>query len=316
MTARTDLAVHVEEYLALRRRLGFALRSQGQLLESFVRFAERSGHRGPMTRDLAMSFARAGRAQDLINQRHRLGVVRRFALHRWTLDPATQIPPAGLLGRSPHRPTPHVYTDDETAALLRAAAAMRGALRARTYATYFGLLACTGLRPGEAVRLTLADVDLDGGVLTVRSGKSRRSRLVPLHSTALAALCRYDRHRGRTGPRNPAAAFFQPERGRPLTLAAVHHAFARLRTRLGWATPQGRPTVRLHQFRHAFATRRLLRWYAESADVPRKIHALATYLGHADIASTYWYLSAVPEILAITARRFEEFAAQGRGRPS
>lgn len=300
----------VDEYLALRRGLGFDLESPQWMLLDFARHADRVGHQGPLTIDLAVQWALSSSSSDPAQAARRLATVRQFARHRAVLDPATEIPPVGLLGRVRRRKTPHIYSDAEIASLLRQTTVLRPqkGLRPRTYGAFFSLLVSTGLRLSEACRLTSHDVNLIDGVLTIREGKFRKSRLVPLHPTATQALIRYAalRDEDRDAPRSPS--FFQTGRAPALTRAAVEKTFSRLRDRLGW-TAQGRARrPRIHDLRHTFAVRRLLRWYQDGADVDRKILALATYLGHAKVTDTYWYLSAVPELLALGSQRFERFA--------
>ena len=178
---------------------------------------------------------------------------------------------------------------------------------------FFSLLAATGLRLSEACRLELGDVDLDSGVLTVREGKFRKARLVPLHPTAVEALARYAADRDAFELAGPGC-FFRTERHRRSTAAAVEKTFSRIRQRLGW-TAQGRARQpRIHDLRHSFAVRRLLRLVRGGADLEQRLLALSTYLGHAHVTDTYWYLTGVPELMAIAAHRFERFArGQERG---
>jgi integrase len=174
-------------------------------------------------------------------------------------------------------------------------------------------LVSTGLRLSEACRLHRNDVDLREGLLTVREGKFRKTRLVPLHPTAVQALTRYAARRDAFQGAPRSEFFFPTDRAPALTRAAVEHTFSSLRDRLDWTTHGRTGHPRIHDLRHTFAVRKLLRWYEEGADVNRKILALATYLGHAKVTDTYWYLSAVPELMAVTARRFELFAQPQRG---
>lgn len=182
--------------------------------------------------------------------------------------------------------------------------------------TLFGLLFASGLRISEALRLTRDDVDLESGVITVVRTKFKKSRLVPLHTSTTRALRRYTKRRDRHHPAAVAQAFFLDDHGGPLGKSGVAGTFGRLRRHLGWTKdPQGhRP--RIHDARHTMAVRRLLRWYEEGAEVDRKIAALSTYLGHVEVNDTYWYLTAVPELMAVTAARFEAFcdARPPRGR--
>ena len=309
----------VNEYLALRRGLGFDLDTPSWLLRDFARYADRVGHQaGHVTTELAVQWALSSRSHDPAQAIRRLSTVRVFARYLAVFDPATEIPPVGLLGRLPRRKQPHIYNDAEVAALLHQASllAPRGGLRPKTYVTFFSLLLSSGLRLSEACRLTGRDVDLADGVLTVRESKFRKSRLVPLHSTVTRALARYVacRNACRGVPRSEY--FFRTDHVPALTRAAVQKTFSRLRNRLGWTATGRTHRPRIHDFRHTFAVRRLLRWYEDGADVDRKILALATYLGHAKVTDTYWYLSASPELMAITSQRFERFAQHEQERAS
>ena len=309
----------VNEYLALRRGLGFDLDTPGWLLRDFARYADRVSHQGGhVTTELAVQWALSSRSRDPAQAIRRLSTVRVFARYLAVFDPRTEIPPDGALGRLPRRKQPHIYNDAEVAALLRQASVLapRGGLRPQTYVTFFSLLLSSGLRLSEACRRTCRDVDLADGVLTVRQSKFRKSRLVPLHSTVTRALTHYVARRNacRSVPRSEY--FFRTDRVPALTRAAVEKTFSRLRNRLGW-TAEGRiRRPRIHDFRHTFTVRRILRWYENGADVDRKILALATYLGHARVTDTYWYLSAIPELMAITSQRFERFAQREQERTS
>ena len=308
----------VDDYLALRRDLGFDVERQRWLLRDFARYADRAGHRGPITVDLAVRWAVSSCPGDPARTERRLGAVRMFARHRAAFDSATEVPPAGLFGRIPRRKQAHIYSNLEISALLRECSLLRlrDGLRPRTYVAFFSLLASTGLRLSEARRLERADVDLSKGLLTVRAGKFRKSRLVPLHPSSVQALARYASQRDafRFAPRSEF--FFRTDHAPALQRAAVEKTFSRLRDRLRW-TSQGRARrPRIHDLRHTFAVRRLLRWYEEGTDLDRKMLALSTYLGHAKVTDTYWYLSAVPELMAITSRRFAQFARREQERAS
>ncbi|MGH7574490.1 MAG: tyrosine-type recombinase/integrase [Longimicrobiales bacterium] len=305
-----NLLKSVEEYLAFRRGLGFSLEHQRWLLLEFARYADRVGHQGPITVDLATRWA-LSRSDEPAQAERRLSAIRSFARHRALFDPATEVPPIGVLGRvSRRRKPPHIYTHAEITALLHEASLLlpRGGLRPRTYVTLLSLLASTGLRLSEACHLTHGDVDLTAGVLTVRESKFRKSRLVPLHATTTQALTCYAKHRRAYRDAPKAGSFFRTDRAPALTRWAVFRTFGRLRMRLGW-TAHGRACrPRIHDLRHTFAVRRLVSWYEAGVDVDQKILALATYLGHAMPSYTYWYVSAVPELMALTSQRFEHFA--------
>jgi integrase len=302
----------VQDYLTLRRGLGCRLVGQGALLLDFGRFLDRLDHRGPITTELALRWAQAPRSKDPDQTARRLGAVRGFLRHRTGVDPATEVPAAQLLGSGIRRKPPHIYTQHEVKALLREAETLwpRGGLRPHCYVTLFSLLLCTGLRISEALHLEDRDVDLRAGILTIRDGKFGKTRLVPLHPTALAPLRRYRAHRLRLV--QASHSFFCTDKYPTLSYSAVRMVFVVLRKRLGWERSGRTRRPRIHDMRHTFAVRCLERWYREGVDVDHKIAHLATYLGHVEIRDTYWYLSAVPEISALVMQRFERFARQAQ----
>lgn len=304
------------DYLAYRKSLGFQLAGVEPLLLRFAAYADRAGHRGPLTTELVLRWVRLPKAGSPGYLARRLDVVRGFARHRAVADPRTEIPPPRLLGATYRRRTPHIYSEAELSALIGAARGLSSGagLRPHTYATFFGLLACTGLRVSEAVKLTRDDVDWSQGLLTVRQTKFRKSRLVPLHATALRALRDYAARRDRAHPAPTIGAFFLTDRGTPLPRSSVGVTFWNLRKRLGWSAGRDRPRPRIHDLRHTFACRRLQRWYADGVDVEHAVTALATYLGHAAVRDTYWYLTGTPELLALATARFERYAAGAGGR--
>ncbi len=310
MSAST-LSAQVEDYLVMREELGFDIESQRWALRDFARYAGKFGHRGPVTADLAVRWALSTNPGQPARAERRLAQVRRFAAHRAVYEPKTEVPAAGSIARIPRRRhQPHIYSDAEVSALLCECARLlpHNGLRPRTYAAFFSLLASTGLRLSEARHLTSHDVDLDQGVLMIRAAKFRKERLVPLHPTSIEALAVYVHRRDASPNVAQPKVFFCTDRGQTLQRAAVETTVSRLRDRLGWSSVgrAGRP--RIHDLRHTFAVRRLLRWYKDGVDVDRKTLALATYLGHAKVTDTYWYLSAVPELLAVTSARFQQFA--------
>ena len=312
--ARTMVA-RVEAYLKRRRGVGFELRIEGDELLRFARWTDARGHRGPVTTDLALGWARsAGQATPLYRAR-RLEIVRCFARHQAALEPGTEIPPSGILGPAHRRTAPYIYSSREIARLLALAGRLRSPrrLRGRTYVALLGLLACTGLRISEALALDRTDLDLRAGVLVIRRTKFRKSRLVPLHPTATRALRAYLVCRDRS-PSLGSAALFVDEAGQRPPYSTVRTVFRGLANRAIGATPSDRRRPRLHDLRHTFACQCLLRWYRGGHDVDHRMPALSTYLGHAKVSDTYWYLTGVPQLMAITARRFERFA-HGRERP-
>jgi integrase len=303
-----------EAYLAARRELGFQLRIEGGELLRFARYADGSGHRGPITTEIALRWAQTAEKATPLYRARRLEVVRCFAKYQAAIEPDTEIPPAKLLGPAHRRTQPHIYSEVQIRGLLRLAGALRSprGLRARTYVSLFGLLASAGLRISEALHLRREDADLIAGVLTIRETKFHKSRLVPLHSSTTGALKAYVGARDRIQPGLDCTAFFVSEAGRALAYTTVRTVFRHLVDKIVRGRPTGTRRPRLHDLRHSFACRCLLRWLRDGVDVHERIAALSTYLGHAKVSDTYWYLTGVPELMAITAARFERFAAERR----
>jgi integrase len=304
------MVTQVEEYLAARRHFGFALEVDGQQLLRFARFADSVNHRGPLTQAIATRWALLNVTRPLTAAR-RIEVLRPFARYQSQFDSATEIPPTQLFGASHRRLVPHIYTENEIRALLAAAAKLppAGGLRPATYTTLFGLLAATGLRISEALHLMRSDVDLSAGLLTVRNTKFRKSRLIPLHQTTIKALQSYVRLRDAKIPATAYDDFFLLDDDRRLHKRSVEYQFQKLRTQLRWQSRGDHPAPRIHDLRHTFICHCLLRWYRQGVDVDGEILSLSTYVGHARVTDTYWYITGIPELMAIAARRFEQFVS-------
>jgi len=305
----------VKAYLSYRRQAGFALRIAGRQLTSFARFADRSGHRGPLTVDLASRWAVANRTGLPLTAARRIEVLRTFARYCQMLDPKAEIPPRGLFGPGHRRLTPHIYTEQEIGALLSTSARLSpvNGLRPATCATIFGLLSATGLRISEATALCRQDVDLQSGLLHIRQAKFGKSRLVPLHPSTTRALKRYASRRDQDAYSVVTDAFFIFDHGRPALTRKVQYAFGLVCRRLRWRARGGYRVPRIHDIRHSFVCRRLRRWYEEGVDIDSNLLALSTYIGHAKVTDTYWYITGTPELMAIAARRLEPLAPTGGG---
>lgn len=304
----TDLRAAAHDYLAVRRRLGFELKHPGQTLEDFVEFMGRAGTER-VTTELALMWATSVRAHPH-RWRRRLGVVRGFARYLSTIDPATEIPPEDLLPATLPRVAPYLYSPAEIQALMSAARALSPQLRAATIETVIGLLAVTGLRPGEALGLDRADVELRDGLLHVRAAKQNKHREVPLHDSTTAALRKYSRLRDRHQPIPSSPPFFVSPQGSRLTTGAFNKAFAKLIGQVGLEGAGERTRPRAHDLRHSFAVRTLIGWYQAGENVDAKLPLLSTFLGHVDPASSYWYLQASPELLALARDRLERAAGE------
>ena len=305
----SELHRHLEDYLRLRRALGFKLAFHGHVLPSLIGYLEAAGA-ATITAELAIAWAGLPRDVLPITRAHRLGAARGFARYLKTIDPATEIPPSGIWPSVTARPRPWIWAEADITRLLAAARALRPPLRAATYETLLGLLAVTGMRLGEAIRLDKADTDLDGGVLTIADGKSGLSRLVPVHPSVTRELREYASHRDRLCPSPVAARFFVSTAGTPLRTSGVDHTFAQLTTALGLRTAASRP--RIHDLRHSFAVRQLLNWHRAGADPHTLMPVLSAYLGHVSPAGTYWYLTAVPELMELAAARLDRHAGGPR----
>ena len=316
MSRRRSLQARIDDYLAERRRQGFRLRSRDAFLSSFARFVAAKRHRGPLTVELIAEWVRTAKGGhgDAGTWARSWGRLRHFIRYLQQFEPDTEVPETSLFGAEPGRVTPHIYHDDEIVDLLAAARTLgpAGSIRPFTYETLFGLMASTGLRISDAIHLRDADVDLKRGMLTIRQTKFAKSRQVPIHPSTVKALACYRRQRERHLPTTAGMPFLISSRGRrlglPLGERQAHRVFTGLRDSLGWINRGGHEAPRLHDLRHTFAVRRLMRWYADGAEIDQKMLALSTYMGHAEIFYTYWYLTGVPELMAITAGRFEQFA--------
>jgi integrase len=294
----TSLRQALQDYLRIRRQLGFKLKTDGQLLEHFVEFLERAGAER-ITVELAVMWARLPVQAHPHRWRQRLGIVRGFARYLATIDPDSEVPSVDLLAGHRPRVAPYIYSPAEIRALMAAARALTPPLRAATFETVIGLMAATGLRLGEAVDLDRVDVDLADGALHVRARQTKQ-REVPLHKSTTEALGEYARLRDQHSPN--ARAFFLDRPGRRLTRQAVWGTFPQLIRQSGLEGRGERARPRPHDLRHSFAVRTLLDWHHAGADIDARLPLLSTYLGHVGPESSYWYLQAVPELLALVAR--------------
>jgi len=312
MSGPMRMRTRVEEYLAMRRSLGFKLHGEGRMLLDFADRLDSTGQ-NTVTIDAALAWACVSTTAAPQHWRRRLGVVRGFARHLNALDPSCQIPATDLLVGRSHRPPPYIYAPEEIAALIHAAGTITAALPAATVQTLISLIAATGLRLGEVLALDRGDVDLDAGVLTV-TGKNDQTRLVPVHSTTVVMLAAYTARRGRLCPAAASPGFFLTTTGRRVQQRGVQQTFAKLLVLAGVRTPAGRRRPRIHDLRHTFAVSVLLGWYQDGVDVQARLPLLSTYLGHASPEATYWYLQATPQLLALGAQRLEASHHQDGGR--
>jgi integrase len=297
------LADAARDYLRLRNSLGHELAEYHRELPRLVAFLEAEGLPA-VTVAAALAWAQGPGVDPATSiAPRRMTIARGFSRYLAGIDARTEVPPPGLIaGRHRWRP-PFIYSPRDIEALL-AQARQLTPMPAATHETLFGLLAATGLRVGEAIRLDRADINWADGVLAIRESKFGKTRMVPVLDSTLTMLGRYARIRSQLCPQAATASFFVSTAGTRLIYACVGQVFRRLRDRAGIGAGADRPP-RIHDLRHTFAVRALLGWYQAGEDVEARLPVLSTYLGHRDPRSTYWYLSAAPELLALAASQLE-----------
>ena len=311
MKTASVLQTYVAQFLDERRRLGFASRSMGYALGSFARYIDSLETQGPLTVEVMAAWARCPNndSDNPLTWARRLKILRPFARWLQQFEPGTEVPDDSVFGIVDQRLAPHIYTEEEIADLLVAARGLCPPLRGATYETLFGLLAATGLRVSEAVHLLDADVDLRSGLLTVRRTKFAKSRQVPLHPSTLEVLRAYRLLRDQQVARTDEGPFFVGTRGErqgcALSLRQVDRVFRGLCNRLALVNRGAHHAPSIHDLRHTFVVRRILLWQAQGIDVDQQMLALSTYVGHAMVTNTYWYITAVPALMALAAERFE-----------
>ena len=314
-----SLQRRVDDYLAERHRLGFFDRTQVYALRSFAKHVHAVRHRGALTVEITADWARCDShgSADPLTWARRLKLLRTFLRWLQQFEPHTEVPDDAIFGPLPERLAPHIYSEQEIVDLLAAARRLGPAqgLRCVVYETLFGLIASTGMRISEALALCNKDVALKYGMLTIHQTKFGKSRQVPLHPSTVDALRRYLWMRNLVGNfEQDEAPLFIGTRGRrlglPMDSHQVNRVFVTLRDQLGWRNRGAHHAPRIHDLRHTFVVRRILLWMAQGVDVDQAMLSLSTYVGHAHVTNTYWYLSAVPELMALAAGRFESYMRQ------
>lgn len=297
----SDLHQILDDYLTTRHAMGYKLQHADRYLLDFVDSVLIQGSNS-ITTKLALQWTTKPPGVSLRRQATRLSIVRQFALYAQAFDPRTEIPPHQLVPRAFRRLTPYIYSRDDIDKLLEAARTQRHHLSASTDTTLLGLLAVTGMRVGEVIRLDRRDVNADRCLLVVRGTKFGKSRELPLHPSTVEALGRYARSRDRLVPIQYSSRLFLSRNGTPLFYSNVLWRFHRLVRRAG-LTNRGPRRPRIHDLRHTFTVRTLIDWYRAGVEVESRLPLLSTYLGHVDPTTTYWYITAVPELLALVSER-------------
>jgi len=294
----------IEDYLELRRALGYKLEAHSRLLPQFVEFLDQQ-QTPVITTALALEWATQPVSGSIVWWHQRLAVVRGFARYLQAADPRHEVPADDLLPAKFARAVPYLYSEAEIERLMQAAGAISSPLKAATYQTLIALLAVTGMRIGEAIGLDRADVELAEGRLIVRRAKNGRSRELPLHPTTVDALDSYATLRDKACPSPKAPSFLVTTTGRRLNKGTVWHDFDRLRRISGLDRASLGRRARIHDLRHAFVLRTLLGWYRQDLDVEAQLPVLSAFLGHVHPSDTYWYFEGAPQLLALAAERLE-----------
>jgi len=300
------LKLMVQEYLSLRRSLGFKLIDTEYVLRWFLAFMERE-HATHIKTEAVLRWVHASETVSLPQRSSRFAVIRKFAQYAHALDAAHEVPPYRLVTHRTERINPHIYSDSEVLRLLEACLALPAGngLRRYTYYTIFGLIAVTGMRISEATSVRRDDVDLSAGIITIRETKFSKTRCIPVHDSTIQVLAEYLRRRDKIHSDALSSTFFLSDSGTALTTAVLRCMFLRISHRIGFRKPNQRYGPRVHDLRHTFAVKTVMRWYREGADVDQQMPLLSTYLGHVKPSDTYWYLSSVPELVGLAAARLE-----------
>lgn len=301
----SEMSQSSQDYLCIRRALGYKLKGEGQLLKSFVDFLDGLGE-CTITTDSAVSWTRLAKTASPPYQARRMRVVRNFARYLKAIDPRTEVPPNDLFPNHKYRPTPYIYSNAEIQALMIASRTLLPELRAATYETLIGLLASTGMRIGEAMALDREDINWSDGLLVIREAKFNKSREVLLHTSTIKTLGTYAAGRDLLCLYSSTPSFFVSTRGTRLARNTVDWTFRSLVTK----TIPSPKHCHIHALRHTFAVNTLLRWYRDGSDIETRMPLLSTYLGHGDPRATYWYLSAVPELLSLATERLERYMGE------
>ena len=298
----------VQEYLSLRRSLGFKLISTEYVLRWFLSFMERE-HLTYITTKGVLQWVHGSEAVSLPQRSLRFGIIRKFAQYAHALDAAHEVPPSRLLTHRTVRINPHIYSNSEVLRLLEGCLVLPAGngLRRYTYYTIFGLLSVTGMRVSEATSLRRDDVDLSTGIITIQETKFSKTRCIPVHASTIHVLADYIRRRDEIHPNADSSAFFLSDPGTALTTAVLRYTFLRISHRIGFRKPNQRYGPRIHDLRHTFAVKTVMRWYREGVNVDQQMPLLSTYLGHVKPSDTYWYLSSVPELVGLAAARLEAY---------
>ncbi len=299
----------VQEYLSYRRSLGFKLLIEGQQLLRFADYVDSKNYYGPITEQIAVEWAKSSKKSSRLTWARRLELVTCLAKHFCVVEPSTQIPPNGLFGQSRRRIKPYIFTFEEIQKILQEIKNLipNNSIRQITFSSLFTLLYVTGIRISEALNLLVNDVDLEAGILHIRQTKFNKSRLVPIDNSTVIALSNYYKQREHYVS-STSSTFFVLDNGNPVKLRAAEYAFSRIRNSLSMKATLQYRIPRVYDFRHTFVCHRLLSWYEQGANIHQMLPYLSTYLGHVKVSDTYWYITAIPALMNISAQLFNSTA--------
>jgi integrase/recombinase XerD len=305
----------VEDYLSRRRQLGYQLTIDGRQLLNFARYAEQRNAELPLTVSLARDWAGAAPSGSAIAMARRASLLRPFSRYLNLIDPGAHTLPSRLMGPTHRRLPPFIFSPKDIAELMSACDSLFSlvGLRPHTMRTLIGLLAATGLRPGEAVRLKQQDVNQAKRLLIIHDSKGWKRRMVPLSDCSVAALDDYQRYRNQLTAYTLTDAFFILDTGKPLDIRSADYAFSLLRTQVNLTHPNTGRAPRLYDLRHTFVCNRLLAWYETNEAVDSLMPQLAQYIGHKKVSDTYWYIQSVPALMSKAADRFENHGLNSGG---
>ncbi|MGH1467162.1 MAG: tyrosine-type recombinase/integrase [Cognatishimia sp.] len=309
------LTQRLDEYLALRRSMGFDLSFDERVLRKFTTFGDENGFlyiSTPLFLDWKANYGSA----DNNTWSHRLGMVRRFAFWLSEYDDQTEVPSSQLVTGRCRRRAPYIYAPIQIAEIVAEAGRLPSpyGLRSALWQTLFGLIAVTGMRVNEALSLDQRDVDLDRALLTLRNTKNGRERQLPINNDTAHRLAEYARKRDRVVMRD-SSRFFIQEDGQHAKDCAARYNFAQVSKKLGIRSPQAFKRhghgPRIHDLRHTFAVHTILDWFRDGRDIEAEMYKLSTYLGHSEPKHTFWYIEAVPELMQLAATRAEQRVLEG-----
>ncbi|MBN2436382.1 MAG: tyrosine-type recombinase/integrase [Spirochaetes bacterium] len=304
----TSIKFMVQDYLSLRRSLGFKLIDTEYVLKKFLLYLEQE-HNTHIKTEKVLQWVQASNTLSLPQRSFRFSIIRKFAQYAHALDTSHEVPQYRLLMCKSKRINPHIYSDCEILKLLEACKNLPvgNGLRRYTYFTILGLLAITGMRISEATSLKRNDVDLTTGIITIRETKFSKTRCIPVHNSTIQVLSEYIDRRNEIYPKAEIDSFFLSDPGTKLTSGVLRCMFLRISHRIGFRKPNQQHGPRIHDLRHTFVVKTIMRWYRHGDDVNQKMPFLSTYLGHVKPSDTYWYISSIPELVGLAASKLKSF---------